>query len=433
MTQPLLYAFFGDDFTGSTDALEALAAEGVEIALFLSPESLRHLDRFPGLQAVGLAGDSRSRTPEWMDAHLPTIFDRLKAFAAPVTHYKVCSTFDSSPERGSIGRAMDIGSAIFAPDFVPIVVSAPRLRRYVAFGELFAAEGAQIHRIDRHPTMSRHPVTPMREADLRRHLAAQTAMKIGLVDLPALQGGLGEAALTGELAAGAKAVLFDGIDPQTLAEAGRLVWARAGAAPLFAVGSSGLTSALLAEWRRSGVVAAAPAAPRIAPAGRLLAASGSCSPVTARQIERALADGFAGVAMDPRALADEAVAQACLAQALAALQAGRDVVLYSALGPLDGDAAPAGEALGRRLGLMLRKLVERSGVGRLLLCGGDTASHAVQQLGAYALTWAGPLAPGAPLCRAHADSSAIDGLELVLKGGQIGEVDFFSRVKAGAG
>ncbi|MFP5512923.1 MAG: nucleotide-binding domain containing protein [Alphaproteobacteria bacterium] len=27
--------------------------------------------------------------------------------------------------------------------------------------------------IDRHPTMSVHPVTPMAEADLRRHLAAQ--------------------------------------------------------------------------------------------------------------------------------------------------------------------------------------------------------------------------------------------------------------------
>src|ERR1700756_3224139 len=101
MPQSLLYAFYGDDFTGSTDALEALAADGVRSALFLSPESLAHLERFPGLQAIGLAGDSRSRTPEWMDARLPEIFRRLQAFGAPVTHYKVCSTFDSSPERGS--------------------------------------------------------------------------------------------------------------------------------------------------------------------------------------------------------------------------------------------------------------------------------------------------------------------------------------------
>jgi uncharacterized protein YgbK (DUF1537 family) len=431
MAPPLLYAYYGDDFTGSTDVLEALAAEGVASALFLSPDSLRHLQRFPGLQAIGVAGDSRSRAPEWMDARLPEIFGRLKAFGAPVTHYKVCSTFDSSPEHGSIGRAMDIGAAVFAPGFIPVVVGAPRLRRYVVFGNLFAAEGAEIHRIDRHPTMSRHPVTPMREADLRRHLAAQTPMQVGLVDVTALQGRLGEAVLERELAAGAGGVLFDGIDPQTLAEAGRLIWARAAQTPLFAVGSSGLTSALLAEWRRSGVIAAAPAPPAIAPAERLLVASGSCSPVTARQIERALADGFAGVAMDPHRLAEGEAADRYGAQALAALQAGRDVVLYSALGPLQSGAAPAGEALGRRLGAMLRELVERSGVRRLLLCGGDTSSHAVQQLGAYALTWAGPLAPGAPLCRAHAETPALDGLELVLKGGQIGEADFLSRVKAG--
>jgi uncharacterized protein YgbK (DUF1537 family) len=256
-------------------------------------------------------------------------------------------------------------------------------------------------------------------------------MMIGLVDLPTLQGGTAAAALARELSADPAAVLFDGIDEPTLAEAGRLIWMLAREAALFAVGSSGLTSSLLAEWKRAGLITPAPPPPKAQAAERLLVASGSCSPVTARQIEQALADGFAGVAMDPQALASGEAAAGYVAQALAALEAGRDVVLYSALGPLEGETAPAGEALGRSLGLMLRELVERSSVRRLLLCGGDTSSHAVQQLGAYALTWAGPLAPGAPLCRAHAETAAIDGLELVLKGGQIGGPRFFSQVKAG--
>jgi uncharacterized protein YgbK (DUF1537 family) len=63
-----------------------------------------------------------------------------------------------------------------------------------------------------------------------------------------------------------------------------------------------------------------------------------------------------------------------------------------------------------------------------MLCGGDTSSHAVQQLGLYALTWAANLQPGVPLCRAHADSS-LHNLELVLKGGQVGTDDFFSVVR----
>jgi len=31
-----------------------------------------------------------------------------------------------------------------------------------------------VHRLDRHPVMSRHPVTPMSEADVARHLEKQS-------------------------------------------------------------------------------------------------------------------------------------------------------------------------------------------------------------------------------------------------------------------
>ncbi|MFD2857302.1 four-carbon acid sugar kinase family protein [Seohaeicola zhoushanensis] len=50
----------------------------------------------------------------------------------------------------------------------------PNLGRYCVFGTLFArAVDGVVHRIDRHPVMAHHPVTPMTEADLRRLLAAQ--------------------------------------------------------------------------------------------------------------------------------------------------------------------------------------------------------------------------------------------------------------------
>ncbi|MBV5333578.1 four-carbon acid sugar kinase family protein, partial [bacterium] len=50
------------------------------------------------------------------------------------------------------------------------MVGAPFLRRYVAFGNLFARAGDITYRLDRHPTMSNHPITPMTEGDLRLHL-----------------------------------------------------------------------------------------------------------------------------------------------------------------------------------------------------------------------------------------------------------------------
>ena len=203
-----LYSYYGDDFTGSTDVLEGLAVAGVRSVLFLGSPAEHHWRRFSDCQAFGIAGDSRSRTPEWMDEHLPGIFARLRSFGAPIVHYKTCSTFDSSPAIGSIGRAMEIGRDILKSPFVPVVVAAPHLKRYVVFGNLFAAAGNEIYRIDRHPTMRQHPVTPMHEADLRLHLARQTPLRVGLIDLPTLRDGGGAEALSVRIAAGDDAVLF---------------------------------------------------------------------------------------------------------------------------------------------------------------------------------------------------------------------------------
>src|SRR5206468_10770428 len=124
---------------GSTAALEELALGGVPAALFLEPPTQEILAvRFPGVRAVGVAGTSRSMTPQEMEESLPPIFTALKKLDVRLCHYNVCSTFDSAPSVGSIGRALDIGWRIFDPAFVPVVVGAPMLKRYVVFGNLFA-------------------------------------------------------------------------------------------------------------------------------------------------------------------------------------------------------------------------------------------------------------------------------------------------------
>ena len=421
----LLYSYYGDDFTGSTDVLEALALYGLPAVLFTAAPNAADLAAFSACRAIGIAGESRSRSPRWMDAHLPTIFARMRALGAAVDHYKVCSTFDSAPHTGSIGRAMELGRKAFHTKFVPIVVGAPHLGRAVAFGNLFAAANGAMVRIDRHPTMQRHPVTPMHEADLRLHLARQTRLNIGLVDLRAFEHGNVAEQLQAEIGTGAEAVLFDGINDSMLDQTADLLCDLAAHRPIFAVGSSGLTYGLLRHWRRAGLV---PRRVRLAPAkpaDRILVLSGSCSPVTAAQIRHARHHGFAAWP-----LGQPATWPLRRQQALKALAEGCSVVLYTALGPLPAQTATS-DALPVALGNLLRELVLRSGVRRVLLAGGDTSTHAVQQLGLRALTFAAPLTPGAPLCRGHAPGSPLDGLELVLKGGQIGPEDFFSVVRDG--
>lgn len=423
----LLYAYYGDDFTGSTDVLEALALHGVPAVLFTSLPDERCLKDFPECRAIGIAGGSRSRTPMWMDQNLPQVFAAMRALGAPVNHYKVCSTFDSSPRIGSIGHAMELGMEAFGAKFVPVVVGAPHLGRSVVYGNLFAVAQGSVYRIDRHPTMRRHPVTPMYEADLRLHLALQTQLPMGLVDITSFHAGCAEESLKTELAAGAKGVVFDGVDEAMLEETGRLVWQQAANKSVFAVGSSGLSHGLLQHWRRLGLIQQTASVQQPSAVDRMVVLSGSCSPATEKQIRRAKQQGFSA-----RRLQHPDTWGAQMRKALEALSRGESVVLYTALGAGDKNGnEDYGEEFSQALGGRLRELLVISGVRRILIAGGDTATHAVQQLGLKALTFAAPLTPGAPLCRAHAPGSPLNGLELVLKGGQIGPENFFAQVRDG--
>ena len=432
---PLLYCYYGDDFTGSTDVLEQLAANGVSSVLFLTTPSPAQLARFSACQAIGFAGDARSRTPEWMSAHLPEIFTRMRELSPAIVQYKVCSTFDSAPNRGSIGRALEIGREIFATQTVAIGVAAPHLGRFLVFGHLFAAAERQVYRIDRHPTMAHHPATPMHEADLRLHLAGQTNLAVGLVDLRAFQAGKVQEQFRLQADGGAAAVLLDGLDAAMLQQAGQLVWnLKKASQPLFTIGSSGVTASLIAHWRSAGIIAAEPPSVTATGTDQILVISGSCSAVTAGQILWAKRQGYACVELDAAALASggSPALEAALLLALDPLRAGRDAVLYTAMGVPTG--LTHDKELGLALGRLLLVLVQQTGVRRVVLCGGDTSSHAVQQLNLTALTFAGTLAAGAPLCRAHAEeATGLDGLELVLKGGQIGPEDFFRIAREGNG
>ena len=114
MPSKRLLSFYGDDFTGSSDVMEAMASRGVRTVLFTRLPTPTELAPYADYEAIGLAGTSRSQSPAWMDENLPRVFAWLKQLGAAHCHYKVCSTFDSSPTVGSIGRAIDIGRALAA-------------------------------------------------------------------------------------------------------------------------------------------------------------------------------------------------------------------------------------------------------------------------------------------------------------------------------
>jgi hypothetical protein len=104
----LLLSFYGDDFTGSTDAMESLARGGVRTVLFTDPPRRRSSRGTKGSALWRRRHDAGDAADE-MERTLRPAFAAMRACNPPIVHYKVCSTFDSSPTVGSIGRAIDVG------------------------------------------------------------------------------------------------------------------------------------------------------------------------------------------------------------------------------------------------------------------------------------------------------------------------------------
>jgi uncharacterized protein YgbK (DUF1537 family) len=436
----ILLAFYGDDFTGSTDALEFMSRAGAKTVLFIEPPTAKQLARYPQLDAFGVAGMTRAQSPEEMEQTLLPAFKALKKSAARHVHYKICSTFDSSPVIGSIGKAIDTGVAVFKNKFVPLLVATPALGRYCLFGNLFArmgigSEGA-IHRLDRHPSMSKHPVTPADESDLRLHLSKQTSKKTGLLDVLQLTKNKKEinTAINKIVKDGAEIILIDGLSDEHLAIIGELIDELADKSTQFSVGSSGIEMALGQYWNYKKVLQPVKEWPHPGKASSMLVVSGSCSPVTEAQIQWAKKNGFEEVILDIEALEkDEKKTMGPVIWEVATLLAKEKNVVLHSNGSSSGKKAAnvSAQLIGTALGEITKEVAEQSPFSRLIIAGGDTSSYAARAMGIEAVEMLAALVPGAPLCKAIAPGSSVDGKELNFKGGQVGPENYFEIVLNG--
>jgi 3-oxoisoapionate kinase len=457
--QALRLAFYGDDFTGSTDALEVLAFGGLRCALFLSVPTPDQMTALGGFDAIGVAGASRAMSPQEMAAELPDVLSGLAALSPQMVHYKVCSTFDSAPTVGNIGRVIELSLPAFPQSLVPIIAATPALGRYCLFGHLFARSGTdgEVYRIDRHPIMSAHPVTPMQESDVALHLRKQASLDIGNVPLTWLDT-LSPADLADRVSAMAprrQAVVFDGLSPAHLTTAGDCLQRMASTqgAPLFVVGPSGVEYALTQCWQRDGIAAPSDRYDHFDAVDQVLVVSGSASKLSAMQIQAAAEAGFREVAIDVEALTigpeTGAAGDRLVAEVVGALTTGASVVMHTARGTDDPRVArliqclrgqgcspeqarhQSGRLVSERLGTVVDAIVRRHRLQRLVLSGGDTSSRITQALGPDALEIRARLAPGAPLCAVLSSEPHLSGLELALKGGQMGAADYFVRALRG--
>lgn len=427
--QNILLAFYGDDLTGSTDALEFICRAGAKAVLFLEPPSIEQLNKYPGLNAYGIAGLTRSLSPQDMEIVLIPAFKMMKQSGARHVHYKVCSTFDSSPTVGSIGKAIDCGAEVFRNEFIPVLGGMPALGRYCLFGNLFAKMGTagngNIYRIDRHPSMSKHPVTPANESDLRLHLGSQTKRKFGLINITLVEKNIEQ--WNKEIEGDDEVVLLDVLNDEQLKKIGEWLDKQYQDEPLFSVGSSGIEMALGSYWNNAGKLQATASWPAIKSVNPLLVASGSCSPVTAAQIDYAKSKGFEEIILDANKICETGIVEESSIENIhQILLRKKDVIVHTGK---KNEKNLSSEVLGKVLGTIAKKAVENANVKRVVIAGGDTSSYAARAMQIEALEMIAPLVPGAPLCKAHSGNKTINGIEVNLKGGQVGGEDYFVIMK----
>jgi uncharacterized protein YgbK (DUF1537 family) len=442
--------FYGDDFTGATDNCAQYHRHGAKALLFFAePGEAALLQAARERDVIGVAGTTRSLATADMAAELEPILARLKPLGAPLVQYKCCSTFDSSASVGSLGEAARLMRAHWPGSFVPVLAATPEFGRYTAFGQHFARFGNDVFRLDRHPTMSRHPVTPMHEADLGRIMREQGFDVTRLVDLRELDAREGDAAALAANLLGSDSAVFDSFTATQLTTAAAAIWAIAQHRPVTAVAAQGLAYGLGLHFRASGLLGAVAPSHHLASIDRLLVLSGSCSPQSAAQIAWAERNGFHGLRLSPQALLEDNHPDLLAAerQIVEQLAAGRSVIAYTASGPDDpaigalrarlAAASSAGRDLtgpaylAERVGAIFARLgrsaIERAGLRRLVVAGGDSSSFAMRRMGADALEiQASHFVQNAHVGRLYAPGdSAIHGIEVLLKGGQVGTEDLY--------
>ncbi|PDT50100.1 Hrp-dependent type III effector protein [Sinorhizobium fredii] len=434
-----LVGFYGDDFTGSSENLAQFHRNGLKTRLFLkvpSQESLLKAAR--DLDVVGFAGTARALDNSQIAAEIAPAFEALRALGCTFLQYKICSTFDSAPQVGNFGFAAEqIAGRAGKYDLV-VLAATPDFGRYTAFGNHYAKFGSDVTRLDRHPSMSNHPRTPMKEADLRQHLNSLCSLEFANIFLPEIRDETTLAERLGNLFAEGKGVVFDGVDNRDLENIASALWEHHKKRPIFAVAAQGLAQLLgkhLAKQKDPLDLLEVPTS--MSPASNLLVLSGSCAIQTGRQIDVAVQSGWVALELNPLELTDtRAVAHRIgliKPQIMENLANKRPTVVYTARGnAMDRDqfADVPPQLIGEAYANLMVAARKETGIQRVVLAGGDSSSYAVRKSDAESLTIkVFDQVQHGHLCELM--GGGLDGLEVLLKGGQVGDVDYFIRVLRG--
>lgn len=425
----LLLGAVADDFTGATDLASMLSRGGMRTLLVLGAPA--PTDPVPDVEAIVVALKSRTAPVSEAVADSLAAWRWARSGGARRCYFKYCSTFDSTPQ-GNIGP---VAAALMAETGASRTTYCPALPengRSVYQGHLFVGD-----RLLSETGMRDHPLTPMRDSDLRRLLAPQLpeGARIGLADARIVDAG--PMALADRLdaleAEGVAHIVVDACVDRHLAALAEAV----AEDPLVTAGS-GLGLALPGAYERRGWIegGSAQALPRVG--GPILMLSGSCSVATNAQVAAWERAGGATLRLDPIVLAERADPAAEPFEWAAARLPEGPVLIAATQAPerlAETQAALGRERAAELVEATLSEVARRaaaSGVRRFVAAGGETSGAVAQALGAARLAVGPSIAPGVPWCATEMDGEGAPTRALALKSGNFGAESFFADAVATA-
>lgn len=416
----MLIGVIADDFTGASDIAVTLS-KGLEGEGGLRTTQYLGVPHQPAeepVEAGVIALKSRSLPAQEAVQQSLAACEWLLQQGCTQIVFKYCSTFDST-DAGNIGPVLDALAQRLAARNVIVCPAFPAMGRTLYQGNLFVHD-----RPLNESGMEHHPVTPMKDADIRRLLARQAKTRVSHISWQQVV--QGSDALREILQARAdeepQLVVVDAISDHDLTLIGI-----AAAGEKLISGGSGIALALPHNFISAGKAQGNNSEfPAIKGSSAILV--GSCSGATRGQIEEHQKQ-HAVLAIEIEDVMAERIDADDLVDFILTHQ-DRCPLIYSS-----GDPATVKQAqqqfgqhnisqrLDRLFGDTARKLVLEAGIQRLVVGGGETSGAVVSALNLGSLQVGSEIDPGVPALFAQGERP----LALALKSGNFGRRDFFSH------
>jgi uncharacterized protein YgbK (DUF1537 family) len=409
----MILGCIGDDFTGASDLANTLARQGMRTLQFTGVPGQTAPD---SCEAGVVALKSRTIAPAEAVRQSLQALEWLIAQGARQILFKYCSTFDST-RQGNIGPVAEaLRERLGAPGAVACP-AFPATGRTIYQGHLFVGE-----RLLSESGMEKHPLTPMRDPDLRRWLSYQTHTPIGLVPQAVVAKGPTaiRAALDTCYGRGERLVIVDALSDDDLRQIGTAI-----AGDRLVTGGSGIALGLPSNFRAAGLLGK-PTLRWAGIAGPAAILSGSCSSATRAQVAH-YAARHPALLIEADPLMDGAI-DADKAHAFCRAQTATPLI-YSSAEPeivAAGQSKWGREALAERFEAFFAALAERlaaDGYRRLVVAGGETSGAVATALNRPCLEIGPEIDPGVPALLAD----GLPPIALALKSGNFGGPDFFEK------